>query len=155
MFTRLTLCCAVLCFGANWCYPYPSGLLYWHLGNLMIAPVPVKQSWRIWVNLPSNPIRKWWYTHRLTNMTNHFYMTCMCHILGDDVTILLLSAPSHYSEVTWVSRRLNSPSTRWFNTLFVSTTNKAPKLAYWLFVQYIPRNMHTVTALLCFVVVIH
>ena len=39
--------------------------------------------------------------------------------------------------------------------LFQQQINKAPKPAYWLFVQYIPRNMHAVTALLCFVVVIH
>ena len=31
-------------------YPYISGLLHWHWGNHMIAPVPVKQTWRIWVN---------------------------------------------------------------------------------------------------------
>ena len=30
-------------------YPYSSGLLHWHLGNRMIAQVPVKQPWRIWV----------------------------------------------------------------------------------------------------------
>ena len=30
-------------------YPYPSGLLHWQWGN-KIAPVPVKQSWMIWVN---------------------------------------------------------------------------------------------------------
>ena len=29
--------------------PYSSGLLHWHLGNHVIAPVPVKQPWRIWV----------------------------------------------------------------------------------------------------------
>ena len=40
-----------LCFAVVWCmsfYPYPSGLLHSHWGNLMIAPVPVKQPWRIW-----------------------------------------------------------------------------------------------------------
>ena len=31
-------------------YPYPSGLLHWHCGNLMIAPVPAKQPWWIWIN---------------------------------------------------------------------------------------------------------
>ena len=43
--------CALLCFGVVRCrsiYPYPSGLLHWHCGNLTIAPVPVKQPWRIW-----------------------------------------------------------------------------------------------------------
>ena len=32
-------------------YPYFSGLLHWHWGNHMIAPVPVNQPWRIWVNV--------------------------------------------------------------------------------------------------------
>ena len=31
-------------------FPYPSGLLYWHCGNLTIAPVPAKQPWWIWIN---------------------------------------------------------------------------------------------------------
>ena len=36
-------CFVVLCFGLlQMMYPYPSGLLHWHWGNLMIAPVPVK-----------------------------------------------------------------------------------------------------------------
>ena len=31
-------------------FPYPSGLLHWHYGNLTIAPVPAKQPWWIWIN---------------------------------------------------------------------------------------------------------
>ena len=31
-------------------FPYPSGLLHWHCGNLTIAPVPAKQRWWIWLN---------------------------------------------------------------------------------------------------------
>ena len=38
-------------------YPYPSGLLHWHWGNHMIAPVSVKQPWRIWVNKSHKPIQ--------------------------------------------------------------------------------------------------
>ena len=34
----------------GWFYPYTSGLFHWHWGNHMIAPVPVKQPWSIWVN---------------------------------------------------------------------------------------------------------
>ena len=34
-------------------YSNPSGLLHWHWGNHMIAPVPVKQPWRIWVQFTS------------------------------------------------------------------------------------------------------
>ena len=35
-------------------YPNPSGLPHWHWGNHMIAPVLVKQPWRIWVKLTSH-----------------------------------------------------------------------------------------------------
>ena len=42
--------CTLLWFGNSWSYPYPSGLLDWHWGNLVIAPVPMKQHWRIWIN---------------------------------------------------------------------------------------------------------
>ena len=44
---------ALLCFVVviHWLiFPYPSGLLDWHCGNLMIAPVPAKQPWWIWIN---------------------------------------------------------------------------------------------------------
>ena len=44
---------ALLCFVVviHWLiFPYPSGLLHWHCGNVTIAPVPAKQSWRIWMN---------------------------------------------------------------------------------------------------------
>ena len=44
---------ALLCFVVviPWLiFPYPSGLLHWHCGNLTIAPVPAKQPWRIWIN---------------------------------------------------------------------------------------------------------
>ena len=44
---------ALLCFVVviHWLiFPYPSGLLHWHCGNLTIAPVPEKQPWWIWIN---------------------------------------------------------------------------------------------------------
>ena len=44
---------ALLCFVVviYWLiFPYPSGLLQWHCGNLTIAPVPAKQPWWIWIN---------------------------------------------------------------------------------------------------------
>ena len=44
---------ALLCFVVviHWLiFPYPSGLLPWHCGNLTIAPVPAKQPWWIWIN---------------------------------------------------------------------------------------------------------
>ena len=44
---------ALLCFVVviHWLiFPYPPGLVYWHYGNLTIAPVPAKQPWWIWIN---------------------------------------------------------------------------------------------------------
>ena len=44
---------ALLCFVVviHWLiFPYPSGLLHWHCGNLTIAPVLAKQTWWIWIN---------------------------------------------------------------------------------------------------------
>ena len=44
---------ALLCFVVviHWLiFPYPSGILHWHCGNLTIAPVPAKQPWWIWIN---------------------------------------------------------------------------------------------------------
>ena len=48
--TRLLLCCALLWLHIWLIFPYPSGLLHWHCGNLTIAPVPAKQPWWIWIN---------------------------------------------------------------------------------------------------------
>ena len=47
---------ALLCFVVviHWLiFPYPSGLLHWHCGNLTIAPVPAKQPWWILINTSS------------------------------------------------------------------------------------------------------
>ena len=44
---------ALLCFVVviHWLiFPYLSGLLHWHCGNLTIAPVPAQQPWWIWIN---------------------------------------------------------------------------------------------------------
>ena len=44
---------ALLCFVVvmHWLiFPYPSGLLHWHCGNLTIGPVPAKKPWWIWIN---------------------------------------------------------------------------------------------------------
>ena len=49
MHTDFALMCFVVVI--HWLiFPYPSGLLHWHCGNLTIAPVPAKQPWWIWIN---------------------------------------------------------------------------------------------------------
>ena len=47
---------ALLCFVVvmhELIFSYPPGLIYWHCGNLTIAPVPAKQPWWIWINTSS------------------------------------------------------------------------------------------------------
>ena len=49
MHTVFVLLCFVVVI--HWLiFPYPSGLLHWHCGNLTIAPVSAKQPWWIWIN---------------------------------------------------------------------------------------------------------
>ena len=49
MYTVFALLCFVVVI--HWLiFPYSSGLLHWHCGNLTIAPVPAKQPWWIWIN---------------------------------------------------------------------------------------------------------
>ena len=47
--------CFVYCRSMGCIYWYPSGLLHWHWGNHMIAPVPVKQPLRIYVLIDALP----------------------------------------------------------------------------------------------------
>ena len=49
MHTVFVLLCFVVVI--HWLiFPYRTGLLHWHCGNLTIAPVPAKQPWWIWIN---------------------------------------------------------------------------------------------------------
>ena len=56
---------ALLCFVVviHWLiFPYPSGLLHWHCGNLTIAPVPAKEPWWIWINTSCEFFMNDWIT---------------------------------------------------------------------------------------------
>ena len=56
---------ALLCFVVviHWLiFPYPSGLLHWHCGNLTIAPVPANKPWWIWINTSCEFIMNDWVT---------------------------------------------------------------------------------------------
>ena len=69
---------ALLCFVVviHWLiFPYPSGLLHWHCGNLTIAPVPAKQSWWIWINM-------WIHYERLHNHNKAKHNKTVCIFLG-------------------------------------------------------------------------
>ena len=66
---------ALLCFVVviHWLiFPYPSGLLHWHCGNLTIAPVPAKQPWWMWINTSCEFM--WLHNH---NKAKHNKTVCI------------------------------------------------------------------------------
>ena len=50
LWCHMIVCGVLLGLGIDQFCPYSSGLLHWHWGNHMIAPVPVKQPWNKNVN---------------------------------------------------------------------------------------------------------
>ena len=70
--TWFKICCVVLCCVVG--VYIPLGLLHWHWGNHMIAPVPVKQPWRIWENQSYGSIEKYIDTtkHSTTRICAYF-----------------------------------------------------------------------------------
>ena len=119
---------ALLCFVVviHWLiFPYPSGLLHWHCGNLTIAPVPAKQPWWIWINTSCEFIMNDCITTTKQSTTK----PC-AYFLGYTVhSCIDLPIICHGS---WCVFVIN----------VMQTTVQG-------IVQYIPRNLHTV--LLCFV----
>ena len=83
---------ALLCLGASLLNPYPSGLLPWHWGNHMIAPVPVKQPWRTCINTPEPAIN--WNNKTTTNQST----TKPCiYFMGCDILPECLGAVTQFS----------------------------------------------------------
>ena len=73
---------------------YPSGLPHWHWGNRMIAPVPVKQPWRIWVKIGC------YHTRTKLIKVDGFgmysmYTTCLCNFRVSN-TVSSMPALTHW-----------------------------------------------------------
>ena len=77
-------------------HPYSSGLLHWHWGNHMIAPVPVKQPWRIWVNQSVPNHNKTW------TMCILYGNYCMCLVIsGVQLSLYIHTWISNYTHIKW------------------------------------------------------
>ena len=86
---------ALLCFVVviYWrIFPYPSGLLHWHCGNLTIALVPAKQPWWIWINTSCEFIMNDCITTTKQSTTK----PCV-YFLGYTVVILFGYSPENHS----------------------------------------------------------
>ena len=116
---------ALLCFVVviHWLiFPYPSGLLHWHCGNLTIAPVPAKQLWWIWINTSCEFIMK----DCLTTTKQSTTKPC-AYFLGYTVTgqerstvgshmfIICLAISVHNMTSAMLSSLSKSPPFIWFN----------------------------------------
>ena len=103
--TRFMLCCVFLSFGTGWFYLYPSGLLHWHWGNHTIAPVPVKQPWRIWINGSYKSANEWRHYHKTKNnnaMGNLFLYTVRTRcFLPFNKSAKIGSSHSMILSITW------------------------------------------------------
>ena len=86
--------------------PYPSGLLHWHCGNQVIAPVPAKQPWWIWINSPCEFIMSDCITTTKQNTTKpcaYFLVyTVLQHCLADIIIYSLVIKFSFVMIACWV-----------------------------------------------------
>ena len=102
---------ALLCFVVviHWLiFPYPSGLLHWHCGNLTIAPVPAKQPWWIWIKTSSQFIMTDCITTTKQSTTKpcaYFlgYTVCARQIISSNICSFYktLICPT-YPSITWL-----------------------------------------------------
>ena len=136
---------ALLCFVVviHWLiFPYPSGLLHWHCGNLTIAPVPAKQPWWIWINTSCEFIMNVCITTTKQSTTK----PC-AYFLG----FILQSSRTGYRwgppiTVTslWARWRLKSPALRLFSQPFIQAQIKRniQALRHWSLFDYVIMANH-------------
>ena len=141
---------ALLCFVVviHWLiFPYPSGLLHWHCGNLTIAPVPAKQPWWIWINTSCEFIMNDCITTTKQSTTKscaYFLGYTVVEILPDrrrDVWILHCQQhdcryhrglSSYDTEI--VLPKQTCFNTKWINIIWLAPWSKYKSVAYlWIF----------------------
>ena len=123
---------ALLCFVVviHWLiFPYPSGLLHWHFGNLTIAPVPAKQPW--WIE--KNTSCEFIMNDCITTTKQCTTKPC-AYFLGYTVyTKLASSPPVMFPDADYACRICINKQGQWSRDLYFSAS----------------QNVHT--ALLCFI----
>ena len=94
---------ALLCFVVviHWLiFPYPSGLLHWHCGNLTIDPVPAKQPWWIWINTSCQFITNDCITTTKQSTTKPCAYILGYTVFSDDLLALDPRADASYPETS-------------------------------------------------------
>ena len=133
---------ALLCFVVviHWLiFPYPSGILHWHCGNLTIAPVPAKQPWWIWIN----PSCEFIMNECITTTKQSTTKPC-AYLLGYTVDAAYCRHSTTRELCTWfafccvlVLSSLNRSHPHIFLNCFLSTVivRKPVKLPWWIWVN--------------------
>ena len=147
-------------------FPYPSGLLHWHCGNLTIAPVPAKQPWWIWINTSCEFIMNDYITTTKQSTTKpcaYFleYTVQYDAVLGQFHLILTTGTPSGRAMgcMLWVQRLvmillLSVQPSLWYHDIYwtaqstVNTNHAISMISQWLSVGWRPRLgiMHIIIA---------
>ena len=118
---------ALLCFVVviHWLiFPYPSGLLHWHCGNLTIVPVPAKQPWWIWMNTSCEFIMNDCIATTKQSTTKpcaYFLGYTVCYLISERVSI---SAVGRHYTVWSFSVYLINP--RHYETLYEQILFNSP-----------------------------
>ena len=106
---------ALLCFVVviHWLiFPYPSGLLHWHCGNLTIASVPAKQPWWMWINTSCEFIMNDCITttKQSTTVPCAYFLGYTVHVTrhGALLCITLCHFPMKQSKSVTISQNLTS-----------------------------------------------
>ena len=72
-----------------------SGLLHWHWGNHMIAPVPVKQPWRIQVNKTHKATQNC-INNKILSWTNPWHICILYMIITQPISIIWFTLFTHF-----------------------------------------------------------
>ena len=113
---------ALLCFVVviHWLiFPYPSGLLRWHCGNLTIAPVPAKQHWWIWINTSCEFIMNDYITTAKQSTTKPcaYFLGYTVSLLGLMLILVTKKGPRNMTQL--VSVRFSSHMLRGAHSLVI------------------------------------
>ena len=126
MHTVFSLLCFVVVI--HWLiFPYPSGLLHWHCGNLTIAPVPAKQPWWIWINTSCEFIMNDCITTTMQSTTKpcaYFLGYTLCGVLyrawiSDYITRCSIIWP--YTHFSWTTVETRAVITDYIYDIFFNT----------------------------------
>ena len=103
----------------TWFYSYPSGLLHWHWGNRMIAPMSVKQPWGIWTNAWYESNKNYLHDHKTPNQTKQQTHICssvvrlLCKSCHNDIYAIFfhveINFANNYHGVLWSMQLLFFP----------------------------------------------